>query len=82
MLFPAFFILVMDTLLRQLKASGVGFTVNNFYAAGFLHADDLRMLATNEESLECQLVLVKVFAEENLLKLNVGEYEIDCFFTL
>ena len=82
MLFPALFILVMDPLLRQLKASGVGFTVNNFYAAGFLHADDLKMLATNEKTLECQLVLVKVFAEENPLKLNVSECEIDCFSSL
>ena len=79
MLFPALFILVMDPLLRQLQASGVGFTVNNFYAAGFLHADDLRMLATSEESLDCQVVLVKVFGEKNLLKLNVSKCEIILF---
>ena len=69
----------MDPLLRQLKASDVGFTVNDFYAAGFLHADDLRMLATSEESLKCQVVLVKVFGEENLLKLNVSKCEIVLF---
>ena len=35
MLSPALFLLVMDPLLRQLQASGVGFTVNNLYAGGF-----------------------------------------------
>ena len=38
---PALFLLVMDPFLRQLQASGVGLTVNNFYAGGFLHADDI-----------------------------------------
>ena len=37
------------------------------------------MLATSEESLECQVVLVKVFGEQNLLKLNVSKCEIVLF---
>ena len=48
---PALFLLVMDPFLRQLQASGVGLKVNNFYAGGFLHADDVRTLATSKESL-------------------------------
>ena len=76
---PALFLLVMDPLLRQLQASGVGLTVNNFYAGGFLHADDVRTLATSEESLQCQVALVKAFAEENLLKLNVSKCKIVLF---
>ena len=48
---PALFLLVMDPLLRQLQESGVGLSVNNFYAGGFLHADDIRTLATSEASL-------------------------------
>ena len=50
---PALFLLVMVPLLRQLQASGVGLSVNNFCAGGFPHADDIRTLATSEESLKC-----------------------------
>ena len=56
---PALFLLVMDSFLRQLQASGVGLTVDKFYAGGFLHADDVRALATSEESLQCQVALVR-----------------------
>ena len=48
---PALFLLVMDPLLRDLQASGVGLSLNGFYAGGFLHADDIRTLATSEDSL-------------------------------
>ena len=41
------------------------------YAGGFLHADDIRTLATSADSLSAQVSLVKSFAEENFLKLNV-----------
>ena len=51
----ALFLLVMDPLLRQLQASGMGLSVNEFYAGGFLHADDIRALATSEASLETQV---------------------------
>ncbi len=76
---PALFLLVMDPLLRQLQASGLGLTVNRFYAGGFLHADDIRTLATSEESLQRQVAPVKAFAEENLLRLNVNKCEIVLF---
>ena len=51
----------------------MGLSVNNFYAGGFLHADDIRTLATSEASLNCQVELVKKFADQNLLKLNVSK---------
>ena len=80
---PALFLSVMDPLLRQLQASGVGFTVNKFYAGGFLHADDVRTCkmsdATSEEYLQCQVALVKAFAKKNLLKLNVSICKIVLF---
>ena len=38
---PALFLLIMDPLLRQLQALSIGASVNNMYAGGFLHADDL-----------------------------------------
>ena len=66
----------MDPLLRDLETSGVGLSLNGFYAGGFLHADDIRTLATSEESLMKQVELVKLFEDRNLLKLNVNKYEI------
>ena len=76
---PALFHLVMDPLLKQLQASGVGLTINKFNAGGFLHADNVRTLATSEESLQCLVALVRAFADENLLKLNVSKCEIVLF---
>ena len=78
---PALFLLVMDLLLRQLQVSGVGLSINSFYAGGFLHADDIRTLATSETSLKCQVEMVKEFADQNLLKLNVSKCEIVVFST-
>ena len=76
---PALFLLVMDPLLKQLQTSGLGLSVNRYYAGGFLHADDIRTLATSEDSLQRQVGLVKAFAEENLLQLNVSKCEIVLF---
>ena len=78
---PALFLLVMDPLLTQLQVSGVGLSINSFYAGGFLHADDIRTLATSETSLKCQVEMVKEFADQNLLKLNVSKCEIVVFST-
>ena len=44
------------TLLQELE---VGLSINSLYAGGFAHADDIRMLATSDESLEAQVDLVK-----------------------
>ena len=73
---PALFLLVLDPLLRELQAFGQGLSINNFYAGGFLHADDVRTLASSKESLEAQVAMVKEFAERNFLKLNVGKCEV------
>ena len=76
---PSLFLIVMGPLLKQLETSGLGLSVNNFYAGGFLHADDIRTLVTSADSLSAQVSLVKSFAEENLLKLNVQKCEIVVF---
>ena len=68
----------MDPLLWVLKASGLGLSVNNFYAGGFLHADDIRTLAASTNSLEAQVPIVKDFANENFLKLNIQNVRL-CF---
>ena len=40
----------MDPLLRQLQASGLGLSANQYYAGGYLHADDIRTLETSVDS--------------------------------
>ena len=43
----------------------MGLSINNFYAGGFLHADDIRTVATSPESVEDQVTTVNMFASEN-----------------
>ena len=69
----------MDRCELSAISQGAGLSVNNFYAGGFLHADNIRTLATSEASLRYQIDLVKAFAEQNLLKLNVGKCVIVVF---
>ena len=38
--------LVMDPLLRQLQSVSIGASVNNMFAGGFIHLDDIRTLLT------------------------------------
>ena len=68
---PIFFLLVTDTLLKQLEVSSLGLLVNNFYAGEFLHVDDIKTLATSAEPVSAQVALVKSFTEDNFLKLNL-----------
>ena len=73
---PALFLLVMDPLLSKLQSSGMGLSINNFYAGGFLHADDIRTVATSPESVEDQVTTVNMFGSENFLQLNINKCEI------
>ena len=69
----------MDPLLRQLQSLSIGASVNNMYAGGFLHADDIRTLAANASTLEAQISTVKRFTQDNFLKLNAAKCEIIVF---
>ena len=73
---PALFLLVMDPLLRQLQSLSIGASVNNMYVGGFLHADDIRTLASSTTTLEAQISTIKKFTEDNFLKLNTSKCEI------
>ena len=73
---PSLFLLIMDPLLRSLS---VGTSVNGMYAGGFIHADDIRTLATTPSSLETQVSTVLKFTRENFLKLNTSKCEIVVF---
>ncbi len=76
---PTLFLPIMNPLLQQLEAAGLGLTINNFYSGGFAHADDIRTLSTSEETLEAQVNVVKHFCEENHLRLNVQKCEVMVF---
>ena len=76
---PILFLLVMDPLLRKLEASGLGLNLHNYYAGGFLHADDIRTLATSTRSLEEQINIVKGYCDENFLRLNISKCEVITF---
>ena len=45
------FLIVMDPLLKKLEESGFGLSLYDYYAGGYLHADDIRTLATSCDSL-------------------------------
>ena len=55
---PSLFLQVMDPPLRDLQSLSVGTSVNGMYAGGFLHADNIRTLATSPSSLETQVPIV------------------------
>ena len=76
---PTLFHLIINPLLQQLEASGLGLTINSFYAGGFAHADDIRTLATTVETLEAQVGLVMKFCAENFLQVNVQKCEVIVF---
>ena len=62
---------MMNPLLQELEASDLDLTISSLYAGGFAHADDIRMLATSDESLEAQ---VERFGEAVLCcKLSAAE---------
>ena len=67
------------SLIASAEESGIGLSVNSFYAGGFLHADDIRALASSVSSKEEQVAMVQKFVRENLLKLNAQKCEIVVF---
>ena len=73
---PALFLLIMDSLLQQLQSLSIGVSVNNMYVGGFIHANDIRILASTTSTLEVQISTVKRFTEGNFLKVNSSKCEI------
>ena len=72
---PYLILLVMDPLLTKLQSSVI-LSINNFYAGGYLHADDIRTVATSPESVEDKVTTVNMFVSENFFQLNIKKYEI------
>ena len=76
---PIFFNIVMNPLLRTLETSGVGLSVNNLYSGAYLHADDIRTLATSMSSLQPQISQVLDFISNSFFLLNPTKCEIVSF---
>ena len=60
----------MDPLLSLLENSGIGLSVNSLNAGGFIHADDIRTLASSSDSLQSQITVVEEFCKLNFLQLK------------
>ena len=65
----------MEQRIEILNCACTEYSPNGFYAGGFWHADDIRILATSMESLEALGTMVKDFAARNFLKLNIQKCE-------
>ena len=73
---PMLFLLVMDSLLKDLANEMAGISIEGIYAGSLCHADDLRSVTSNLLSLEKQAEIVKSFTERNFLTLNESKLEI------
>ena len=76
---PTLFNIVMDPLLRSMEAAGIGLCVNNLYGGAYLHADDIRTVATSVSTLQTQISKVLEFASTSFLNLNPSKCEIVSF---
>ena len=62
-----------------LESSGLGLCVNSLYSGAYLHADDIRTLATSVSSLQAQISQVLDFTSNSFLQLNPTKCEIVSF---
>ena len=76
---PTLFNIIMNPLLLTLEASGLGLSVNNLYGGAYLHADDIRTLASTASTLQAQISEVLKFTSNNFLQLNPAKCEIISF---
>ena len=66
----------MDDLLRQLTESSQGPTIEGLFLGGFAHADDIRTLGSNINTVENQAKMVEDFTQQHGLKINAGKTEV------
>ena len=69
----------MNPLLLTLEASHLGLSVNNLYGGTYLHADDIRTIATSASTLQAQISDVLKFTSNNFLQINPAKCEIVSF---
>ena len=76
---PTLFNIIMNPLLLTMEASHLGLSVNNLYGGTYLHADDIRTLATPASTLQAQISDVLKFTSNNFLQINPAKCEIVSF---
>ena len=73
---PVLFLLIMDPLLKSLQNKGLGPSVGDIYAGGFIHSDDIRTISSSRATLQEQINTVCTFAANNGLTLNPTKCEV------
>ena len=73
---PVLFLLIMDPLLKSLQNKGLGPSVGDIYAGGFIHADDICTISSSRATLQEQINTVCTFAANNGLTLNHTKCEV------
>ena len=76
---PTLFNIVMDPLLQSMEAAWLGLSVNGLYGGAYLHADDIRSVATSKQVLEAQVDSVVSFTDDRFLRLQPTKCEIVSF---
>ena len=71
--------IVMDPLLSTMESAGIGVSVNGLFGGAYLHADDIRSIATSSEGVKAQVEVVLNFTKANFLKLNPTKCEVVSF---
>ena len=73
---PLLFILVIDTLLKDLRTSNAGISIDGSFVGGAAHADDLHTIAPCTDAIAQQLSTIDSFTSQNHLSLNPTKTEI------
>ena len=63
-------------LLRQLQSHSLGISVNNTYARGHRHTNNIHTLANSQSAVQSQIEMVSRFTSENFLTLNELKCEV------
>ena len=72
---PSLFLVVMNTLIQKLRSISCGASLQGIYTGTAIHADDVRCIAPNVQSLLTQSSEIQSFTDEVGLKLNFSKLE-------
>ena len=67
---PLLFKIYIDDLLLDLKNSGVGCTVGNYYCGAFGYADDIILLCPTFTGLEHMIKICEIYADKHFIRFN------------
>ena len=73
---PSLFLVVMNTLIQKLRSISCGASLQGIYTGTAIHADDVRCIAPNVQSLLTQSSEIQSFTDEVGLKLNFSKLEV------